>query len=92
MTRPQKLTKIETVRQMLTAPKGASLAQICAATRWQAHSVRAAISGLRKAGFVIERGAATEIGGGPVYQIFASSIAVEEVQWSQFSPSRVSLQ
>lgn len=45
-----KTTKIETVRALLAAPDGVSLEALCAATGWQPHSARAALSGLRKAG------------------------------------------
>ncbi|PPB81350.1 uncharacterized protein DUF3489 [Albidovulum inexpectatum] len=48
-------TKIDTVRSMLARPAGASLAALCKATGWQAHSVRAALSTLRKKGLPIER-------------------------------------
>jgi len=69
MTKSPKTTKIDTVRQMLSAAEGASLAQICAATGWQAHSARAVLSGFRKAGFTLERSAAAKAGGGTVYRI-----------------------
>jgi hypothetical protein len=48
-------TKTDKVHKMLTRPQGASLDKICAATGWQPHSARAALSGLRKAGHAIER-------------------------------------
>lgn len=54
MARPRQ-TKIEKVRSMLTRPQGARLEVICKATGWQLHSARAAISGLRKSGYTIER-------------------------------------
>ena len=47
-------TKTDKVHKMLTHPQGASLDKICAATGWQPHSARAALSGLRKAGHAIE--------------------------------------
>lgn len=77
MTQPQKLTKIETIRQMLCTPDGASLARICTTTGWQAHSARAALSGLRKAGFTLERSAAAEVGGEALYRITAVPPAPE---------------
>lgn len=40
---------------LLVRGEGASVAEIAEATGWQAHSVRAALSGLRKRGVVIER-------------------------------------
>jgi len=48
-------TKLDLVRTLLSAPSGASLAAICDATGWQAHSARAALSGLRKSGYTLER-------------------------------------
>lgn len=50
-----KQTKIGRVQSMLRRPAGASLAAICKATGWQAHSARAALSTLRKTGGTIER-------------------------------------
>ena len=80
MTRSQHPTKIETVRQMLSAPEGASIGQICATTGWQAHSARAALSGLRKAGLMIIREAADEAGNGSVYRTLSTRDAAEDVQ------------
>ncbi|KAA9008746.1 DUF3489 domain-containing protein [Histidinibacterium aquaticum] len=48
-------TKAQMIRGMLSRKEGATLAALCKATGWQTHSARAAISSLRKAGFVIER-------------------------------------
>lgn len=62
-------TKIGRVRGMLEKPKGASLAAICKATGWQAHSARAALSGLRKVGHVIERTPAAGKSRQSVYRI-----------------------
>jgi hypothetical protein len=50
-------TKQATLVALLERPKGATIAQMCAKTRWQAHSVRAALTGLRKRGFGISRAA-----------------------------------
>jgi len=50
-----KTTKLGLVRELLERRGGASLGQLCQATGWQEHSVRAAMSGLRKAGLAIER-------------------------------------
>jgi hypothetical protein len=55
---------------MLVRPQGASLDAICKATGWQAHSARAVLSGLRKAGHRIERQAPGEgEDGSSVYRI-----------------------
>ena len=45
---PVPRTKLDTLRQRLRRKKGASLAELCNETRWQAHSVRAALSRLGK--------------------------------------------
>ena len=41
-------TKTDTVLRLLRRPNGASIAQLQKATGWQPHSVRAALTGLRK--------------------------------------------
>lgn len=73
-----KQTKTDKVRAMLRKPAGASLEAICKATGWQPHSARAVLSGLRKAGYTIERevpeGSKT---GASVYRITASPEAAE---------------
>jgi DNA-binding transcriptional regulator PaaX len=48
-------TKAALLRELVGAPGGASLARLMAATGWQAHTVRAALSGLRKQGVALER-------------------------------------
>ena len=48
-------TKTETVLKLLRRENGASMAQLQKATGWQPHSVRAALSGLRKQGIEIVR-------------------------------------
>ena len=53
-TRPRE-TKTATLRKLLSRRSGADLAALQSATGWQAHSVRAALSGLRKAGYIIDR-------------------------------------
>ena len=52
---PTKPTKIETILKQLRRPNGASIVQLQKATGWQPHSVRAALTGLRKKGHNIER-------------------------------------
>ncbi len=52
---PVKTTKTETVRKMLARKSGASAIQLQAATGWQPHTVRAALSRFRKAGETIAR-------------------------------------
>ena len=47
--------KSDTIRRLLTQKSGADIAQLQDATGWQSHSVRAAISRLRKVGYTIDR-------------------------------------
>jgi Protein of unknown function (DUF3489) len=47
-------TKLEQIVAMLSRPEGASLAELVAATGWQAHSVRGALAGsLKRKGYSI---------------------------------------
>ncbi len=62
-------TKTEILRKLLSRKSGADLATLQSATGWQAHSVRAALSGLRKAGFIIDRSAPAKPGGKTVYRL-----------------------
>ena len=55
-----KITKIQIVRDLLSSETGATLEALCAATGWQSHSVRAALSSLRKDGTVILREASED--------------------------------
>lgn len=48
-------SKSDTVIKLLLRAKGASPLELIAATDWQAHSVRAFLSGLRKKGRVLAR-------------------------------------
>lgn len=50
-----RISKIAGVVALLTRPTGATMAEIIAATGWLPHSSRAALTGLRKKGLVIER-------------------------------------
>lgn len=68
MTKP-KQTKIAKVQAMLRHPSGATIDALCNATGWQAHSVRAALTGLRKAGLDIERQEVDRKTGKAVYRI-----------------------
>jgi len=52
-TRPG--TKQATLIALLERPAGATIAQMCAKTDWQAHSVRATLTGLRKRGIAVTR-------------------------------------
>jgi len=47
-------TKLKTILAMVARPEGASLAELVAATGWQAHSVRGALAGsLKRKGHAI---------------------------------------
>jgi len=48
-------TKIATVLELLARPDGAPVSDIIAATGWLPHTIRAAITGLRKKGHRIQR-------------------------------------
>jgi len=52
---PRSHSKIDRLLRLLTTRTGASLDDMIEATGWQPHSVRAAMSGLRKRGFEITR-------------------------------------
>jgi Protein of unknown function (DUF3489) len=64
-------SKSELMTRLLSRKAGADLATLRDATGWQPHSVRAALSGLRKAGYAIDRQDAKSPEGGPVYRITA---------------------
>ena len=53
--KPMMPTKAAIVSKLLSRPRGASLGDITAATGWQAHSIRAFLTGLRKKGVNLER-------------------------------------
>ncbi len=53
---PTKPTKTEAILKLLHRPNGASIAQLQKATGWKPHSVRAALTGLRKKGHEVTRG------------------------------------
>lgn len=59
MGRKPKKTKPEPkkalVRRLVERKSGATMAALMEATGWQAHSVRAALSGLRKDGLAVDR-------------------------------------
>jgi len=69
----QKQTKSAAVKRLLSRKNGATLASLQKATGWQAHSVRAALSTLRKAGYTIDRVPAKTDGGIPAYRISGNS-------------------
>lgn len=52
---PKPPTKRASVLELLRRDDGATLPELMAATGWQAHSVRAVLTGLRKSGIVLEK-------------------------------------
>lgn len=68
-TSPPRETKTAILRKHLSRKAGADLAALQSATGWQPHSVRAAMSGLRKAEYTIDRADPSKPGGGTVYRI-----------------------
>jgi Protein of unknown function (DUF3489) len=52
---PRQGSKLAEVIVLLNRNKGASIEELIAATGWQAHSTRAALTGLRQRGYGIER-------------------------------------
>lgn len=63
-------TKISTVIALLETAEGASLDDLTKTTGWQSHSVRAALTGLRKKGHAIER---SKRDGITIYRIMGSA-------------------
>ena len=53
-------SKADTVQKLLGRAKGASIAEITAATGWQPHSARAFLTGLRKKDITILRESRTD--------------------------------
>ena len=66
-TSPRAGTKQALVVEMLCAKKGATLNALVEATGWLPHTTRAALTGLRKRGFSIER--SREDGSNSIYRI-----------------------
>jgi len=62
-----KPTKLETISKQLHRPAGVNIAQLRKVTGWQSHSIRAALTGLRKKGHAIERSKSAK--GETVYRI-----------------------
>lgn len=52
---PARTSKIGHVTELLRRPGGGSLTELTSATNWLPHTVRAALTGLRKKGHAIER-------------------------------------
>lgn len=54
-TPPLPTSKVASVIALLERKQGATLAELTNATGWQPHSARAALTGLRKQGYVLEK-------------------------------------
>ncbi len=52
---PTRNTKPDTILKLISRKSGAALVQLEEATGWQPHSIRAALTGLRKKGHEIKR-------------------------------------
>ena len=66
LRQPRSTSKQAAIITLLRRPEGTDLATLMAATGWQSHSVRAALSGLRKHGHQLRRDAGPN---GSVYRI-----------------------
>ena len=64
---PCRLSKKATIEALVQRKEGAVITDLMAATGWQQHSVRAALTGLRKAGHTISR--VRDDGGATRYRI-----------------------
>ena len=72
-TKPEaRINKSAILRKLLSRKSGADLSTLQAATGWQAHSVRAALSGFRKQGVKIVRTSPSS-GGPSTYRITAGT-------------------
>jgi hypothetical protein len=72
-TSPRAGTKQALVIEMLCAEKGATLDTLIGATGWLPHTTRAALTGLSKRGFSIER--SCEEGSDSIYRIVSAAVA-----------------
>lgn len=72
---PPRETKSLKLRWQLEVPGGAALSSLMALTGWQAHTIRAALSGLRKTGWVITR---RREGSETIYAIDVKATVVKE--------------
>ena len=52
---PAKPTKTATILKLINRPKGASIAELQITVDWKPHSIRAALTGLRKKGHDVQR-------------------------------------
>lgn len=69
MPQAKSTTKKAELARLLGRKNGASLVQLQRATGWQPHSIRAAISGLRKDGLMVERALGKTPGAAALYRV-----------------------
>ena len=88
MTRPSKRkTKKQQLIQMLTRKSGADVVTISVKFSWQTHTTRAALSGLRKAGYEVV-GEKPGEGKAMRYRISATSAKSGETAWAEGTHAR----
>jgi Protein of unknown function (DUF3489) len=68
---PREGTKLATLIAMLSAPEGATIAEITTATSWQGHSIRGAMAGILKKKLGLTVTSAKIDGRGRVYALAA---------------------
>jgi hypothetical protein len=68
---PRRGTKLAAVIALLSRGEGARIEELTSATEWLPHTTRAALTGLRKRGYTIERKRSEQ--GGSLYRIVASA-------------------
>ena len=71
---PRQGSKLSIVIDLLARKKGAGIEELTAATGWLPHTTRAALTGLRKRGYAIERERSEK--GGSVYRIVTGTASV----------------
>jgi Protein of unknown function (DUF3489) len=71
---PRQGSKLSTVIDLLCRKKGACIEELIAATGWLPHTTRAALTGLRKRGYTVERERSEK--GGSVYRIVKGRASV----------------
>jgi len=71
---PRQGSKLSIVIDLLGRKKGAGLEELTAATGWLPHTTRAALTGLRKRGYAIERERSEK--GGSLYRIVTGTASV----------------
>ena len=72
----QPATKKQQLIDLMSGAKPVSVEKMSKTLHWQPHTVRAAITGLRKSGFVVDSSKGPD-GGGACYQIVSHSQSIE---------------